>query len=113
MHELSICQGILQVLEQQAREQEFTQVKTVWLEIGALAAVELEAIRFSFELVMKHSLAEGARLEIIEQPGRALCQQCNKEVLVQSFVDNCPTCGGHRLQLTAGTEMRIKELEVE
>lgn len=113
MHELSICQGILSVLEQQAREQQFTRVKTVRLEIGTLAAVELEAIRFGFDLVMKSSLADGARLEIIERPGEAVCQLCHRQVQVLSFTDGCPDCGGHRLQLTAGTEMRIKELEVE
>ena len=36
MHELSLCEGILQFLEDQASEQDYARVKTVWLEIGAV-----------------------------------------------------------------------------
>jgi hydrogenase nickel incorporation protein HypA/HybF len=25
----------------------------------------------------------------------------------------CPRCGGYRVQVTGGTEMRVKELEIE
>ncbi|MBL8499629.1 MAG: hydrogenase maturation nickel metallochaperone HypA, partial [Nitrosomonas sp.] len=37
MHELSLAESILQLIEDAAVEQQFTQVKTVWLEIGQLA----------------------------------------------------------------------------
>jgi len=113
MHEMSLCEGVLQVLEESARTQGFRRVKTVWLEIGALSGVEVEAMRFSFEVVVKGSLAEGAQLEIIELPGRAWCMPCSETVLVQQRFDACPTCGSYQLQVTGGDEMRIKELEVE
>ncbi len=113
MHELSLCEGILQVLEDQASEQDYARVKTVWLEIGALAAVEVEAMRFSFDLVCRDSLAEGCRLEILPLPGTAWCMQCADSVEIAARYDPCPRCGGHQLQVTGGDEMRIKELEVE
>ena len=113
MHELSLCEGILQVLEDQATEQHYASVKTVWLEIGALAAVEVEAMRFSFDLVCRDSLAEGCRLEILPLPGIAWCMQCADSVEINARYDPCPRCGGHQLQVTGGDEMRIKELEVE
>jgi hydrogenase nickel incorporation protein HypA/HybF len=113
MHEMSICEGILQVMEEQARVQNFTRVKGVWLEIGPLAGVELEALRFGFDVVTRDSLAEGAALEIIEMPGQAWCLQCAKTVPVTQRFDACPECGSYQLQITGGDEMRIKELEVE
>ena len=113
MHELSLCEGILQVLEDQASEQDYARVKTVWLEIGALAAVEVEAMRFSFDLVCRDSLAEGCRLEVLPLPGTAWCMQCADSVEIAARYDPCPRCGGHQLQVTGGDEMRIKELEVE
>jgi hydrogenase nickel incorporation protein HypA/HybF len=113
MHEMSLCAGILQILEEQARTQGFRRVKTVWLELGGLAGVELEAMRFGFDVVMRGSLAEGARLEVIEVPGEAWCLQCRKTVAVNQRFDACPDCGGYELQLTAGEEMRIRELEVQ
>ena len=42
MHEMSLCEGVLQILEEHAKSQGFTRVKTVWLEIGCLAGVELD-----------------------------------------------------------------------
>ena len=113
MHEMSLCESILQVLEENASTQGYNQVKTVWLEIGALSGVEIEAMRFSFDVVIKDSLADGAKLEIIEQPGTAWCMQCAKTVEVTQRYDACPDCGSYQLQVTGGDEMRIKELEVE
>ena len=113
MHEMSLCEGILQALEENARTQNYEKVKTVWLEIGRLAGVEIEAMRFGFDVVMKNSLADGARLEVIEVPGMAWCMQCMKNVPVQQRFDQCPECSSYQLQVTGGDEMRIKELEVE
>ena len=76
MHEMSLCEGILQVLEDNAKSQGFAKVKTVWLEIGDLAGVELDAMRFSFDAVMNGTMADKAKLEIIEIPGQAWCMQC-------------------------------------
>lgn len=113
MHEMSLCEGILQILEDNAESQGFKRVKTVWLEIGELAGVELEAMRFSFDAVMKNSLADGARLEIVEIPGQAWCMLCKENVPVRQRFDECPHCGGFPLKITGGDQMRIKELEVE
>ena len=113
MHEMSLCEGILQVLQESAASEGFSSVKTVWLEIGALSGVELEAMRFSFDAVMRDSLAEGAGLEIIEVPGEAWCLKCAKTVRVRQRFDQCPDCESYQLQVVAGDQMRIKELEVE
>jgi hydrogenase nickel incorporation protein HypA/HybF len=113
MHEMSLCESILQTLEQQAPLQQYRRVNAVWLEIGVLAGVEVEALRFCFALVVKNSLAEQARLEIVEVPGRAWCMPCGREVAIQQLYDQCPHCGSQQLQITGGDQMRIKELEVE
>ncbi len=113
MHELSLCENILQVLEQQAMTQQFQKVKTVWLEIGALSGVETEALRFSFDVVMQGSLADNAQLEIINVAGQAWCTACAGNVVVEQLYDVCPQCGSYPLQVNNGDQMRIKELEVE
>lgn len=112
MHEMSLCEGILQVLEDQAGEQQYSRVKTVWLEIGALAGVEPAALAFSFDVVCRGTLADGSRLEIIELPATAWCMQCAGPVEIRARHACCPDCGGSQLQVTGGDEMRIKELEV-
>ena len=76
MHEMSLAEGMLQLVEDGARANAATGVKAVWLEIGALAQVEVEALRFCFDAVTRGTLAEGARLEIVTPPGLAWCMPC-------------------------------------
>ncbi len=113
MHEMSLCEGVLQVLQKEAQTQHFSKVKTVWLEIGDLSSVEPEAMIFCFEVVVRNSLADGAKLKIVNVPGTAWCMQCSQSVSIKQRFDECPDCGSHQLQVTAGDEMKIKELEAE
>ena len=113
MHEMSLCESIVGVLEAAAREQQFSRVRRVRLTVGALAGVELTALRFGFEVVSRDTLADGATLEILPRPGQAYCFQCGDTVSIQQRFDPCPGCGGHRLQVTGGDELKIKDLEVE
>jgi len=113
MHEMSLAESIVQLVEDAVRADGCTKVKTVWLEIGQLAAVEQEALRFCFDVVTNGSLAEGARLEIIETPGQGWCMKCEGNVAVTALHEPCPVCGSYQIQVTGGSEMRVKELEVE
>ncbi|NWF39638.1 hydrogenase maturation nickel metallochaperone HypA [Mariprofundus sp. NF] len=112
MHEISLCESLLKVIEDSASQQNFSQVKTVWLELGRFSCVEPEAMRFSFDVVMKGTLADGAKLELLELPARVWCQICLKDVEIKQRYDACPYCGDYKLQISGGEEMRIKELEV-
>lgn len=113
MHELSLCESIRSILEDESAKQSFRAVKRVTLEIGALSGVEPDAMRFGFDVAMAGSVAEGAKLEIVETPGQAWCLSCSKPVSVKARYDSCPECGSHQLQVTGGTEMKILELEVQ
>jgi hydrogenase nickel incorporation protein HypA/HybF len=112
MHEMSLAEGVLQLIEDAARQQEFSKVRTVWLEIGQLSGVEVEAMKFCFDAVTRDSIAQGARLEIITLPGTGWCMACALSVAMQEVFGECPRCGGYQMQVTGGTEMRLKELEV-
>lgn len=113
MHEMSLAEGVLQLIEDAARREAFSRVKTVWLEIGQLSGVEPEAMAFCFDAVVRDSVAAGARLEIVRVPGQAWCMQCSQPVTVAESYAACPRCGSYQLQVTGGSEMRVKELEVE
>jgi hydrogenase nickel incorporation protein HypA/HybF len=113
MHEMSLCEGLLQIIEDEAEKQSFSRVKQVWLEIGALSHVEPEAMLFCFDVIKLNTLADNAKLTIIDLPGTAWCMNCAKNVPIKQRYDECPECGGVQLQVTSGDEMKIKELEVE
>ena len=113
MHEMSLAEGVLQIIEDSAKQQDFSSVKAVWLEIGQLSSVEPEAMRFCFDAVTRGSLAEGARLEIVIVDGGGQCLNCGQTVKLKAVYDACPACGGYPVNPVSGTEMRIRELEVE
>jgi hydrogenase nickel incorporation protein HypA/HybF len=113
MHEMSLAESVLQIIEDTAHRERFSKVKAVWLEIGALAGVEPEAMRFCFDAVVRESLADGARLEIVSAPGAAWCMPCSRVVAIATRGDACPMCGSYQLQVTGGADLRVRELEVE
>jgi hydrogenase nickel incorporation protein HypA/HybF len=112
VHEIALCRGIRQVLEDAAGREGFVRVRRVRVEIGRFAAVEVAALRFGFDAVMRGSIAEGAELDILSLPGSAFCADCMTTVPLDDRLAPCPACGGERLTLDGGTEMRVKDLEV-
>ncbi len=53
MHELSLCQSAVEIIQQQAEQHGVARVTGVWLEIGALSCVEERAVRFSFDIACR------------------------------------------------------------
>lgn len=113
MHEMSLAEGILQLVEETAGREQAQRVKTVVLEIGQLASVEAAALEFCFMAVAAAGPAHGARLVIVNVPGAGECLACGLAVPMDSLFGICPGCGSHRLQPTAGTGMRVREIEIE
>lgn len=111
MHEMSLCEGIRSVIEDQARIHALKRISRVRLEIGRFAGVEKDALSFAFDVVMRGTPAEGAELVMLDLPGKALCYDCGQEVEIEDRLAPCPNCGGGKLMPNGGDEMRIKDLE--
>ncbi|MBR0566141.1 hydrogenase maturation nickel metallochaperone HypA [Azoarcus sp. L1K30] len=113
MHEMSLAEGIRSIVDDAVSSQQLGRVRSVVVEIGELSAVEVDALAFCFEAVMKGGPAEGARMEVVRVPGSGWCMQCAQTVVVSRLYDPCPQCGSYQVQPTGGTEMRVRELEVD
>jgi hydrogenase nickel incorporation protein HypA/HybF len=108
MHELGIAQEIIAIVAERAGE---ARVSRVVLEIGKHSLILPDAIRFCFDLCGEGTVVEGARLEILEIPGRARCRDCGAEIALEEPFGTC-VCGGNDLQWLSGDEIKIKEMEV-
>jgi hydrogenase nickel incorporation protein HypA/HybF len=104
---------MVQMLEAQSHEHDYQRVTAVWLEIGPFSGLEMDALRFSFDVVTKGTLAEGAKLEVINAPAMASCRVCGASAPITTRFDPCPACGSYVLEITTGEQLRIKQLEVE
>ncbi len=113
MHEMALAESVREIVQDTATANGAKRVKTVRLEIGKLAQVELESMRFAFDVVKRGSLAEDAALEIVESDGTAWCMACSTAVLITQRGDACPHCGSYQLQVTGGDRMRVMDIEIE
>ena len=112
MHEMSICMGIVESLENTAKENNYLAIDEIWLEIGPFSGVEIQAIEFCFDLAVKGSIANAAKLNIIQTKGSAWCFKCNDSVEINERYDSCPICGEYKLNLTTGNELKIKQITI-
>jgi hydrogenase nickel incorporation protein HypA/HybF len=113
MHEMALAESVRDIVDATARANGARRVAAVRLEIGKLAQVEVDAMRFAFDVVMRGSLADSARLEIEQPDGSAWCMRCCKPVLIEQRGAACPACASYQLQVTGGERMRVLEIEVE
>jgi hydrogenase nickel incorporation protein HypA/HybF len=112
MHELGITSSVIAICAARAAEQgAATRVTHITLEVGKLAAVMPDALRFCFDCCAIGTLVEGAELEIIEIAGRARCRDCGIEQAVTQMFGLCE-CGGLDLEMIAGEELKIRQMEV-
>jgi hydrogenase nickel incorporation protein HypA/HybF len=110
MHELGITQSVVAIVAERAQGQK---VLRVTLEVGKLAGLLPDAIRFCFDICSQGTPVQGALLQIIEPEGRGHCTSCGAEPVLHAPLGRCPACGAPTLRVVAGNELKIKEMETE
>jgi hydrogenase nickel incorporation protein HypA/HybF len=113
MHEVSICESILDVLMEEAAKNKASRINQVTLKIGEMAGVVEDALRFAFEVVTEGTLAEGAKLTVIDVPLTAKCRSCGNEFHVVGYAFSCKRCDSPEIEIISGREMLIEEIDLE
>lgn len=109
MHELGITQSVVDAVLDAVEEPKITRLE---LEVGKLSGVVCDSVRFCFELVAEGTALEGARLDIVEPPGRGTCRACGGELELDDPIALCD-CGSADITVVAGRELRVKAVEVD
>ncbi len=115
MHELAITERILDVVLKHARGQDVNKVVRIHLRIGALSDLEDEWIQHYFDYLSRGTLAESAGLAIVHAPAVLRCNSCDcsfEATREQLGSARCPECGDAGVQLVAGREYTIENMEV-
>jgi hydrogenase nickel incorporation protein HypA/HybF len=108
VHELALMESVIETVSERIPDRKVVRLR---LEIGQLAAIEPDALRFCFEVCSAGSVLDGATLEILEVAASGWCRQCQREIAVEGPVPLCP-CGSADVEWRTGQELRIKDVEV-
>ena len=111
MHEMAICQALLEQVEAIARAHSAS-VSRVHVAIGPLSGVEPRLLDRAFEVVSRGTAASRSELIIIDTEVRVRCRACGAESVARANRLLCAACGDWRTELTAGDEMLLMRVEL-
>jgi len=109
MHELAITQSVVDMVVDKTAGRRVTSVR---LQIGTLAGVVADAMRFCFDVAAAGTPLDGATLVIDETPGRAACRTCGAEFDVDDLILLCP-CGSADVAVLTGRELLVTSVELQ
>lgn len=113
MHEMSIAQGILDIVLKTAAEHNAVKVSNIKLLIGQMTQVEPESLKFGFAALSAGTIADGAVVDITITPLIGECSSCGQQFTVEKFSFLCPLCHSANIVVVSGRELAVDYLEVE
>jgi hydrogenase nickel incorporation protein HypA/HybF len=111
MHELAVCQALVEQVEQLAREQKAQRVGLIEVAIGPLSGIEPQLLEQAYPFAVAGSLAEGAELRLQRAPVRVHCDQCQQDSEASANRLVCGHCGNWRTALVSGDELLLTRVE--
>ena len=113
MHELAICQSLMEQVEDIAAERNARYVISIVIAMGPLSGVEAQLLKNAYPIASAGTIAEDAELIIEYLPIKVKCTQCGSEsdALPNKLI--CKQCGDWRTTLVSGDEMMLMSIELE
>lgn len=114
MHEMSVAQNIIDIVQQHLPEQNNHAVSTVNVKIGKMAGIVPESLEFSFQVIAADTPGmTGAVLKMHFVPLIIRCKDCNTESTIDDPFFMCPGCNSINVDTLSGTELQVTEIEIE
>lgn len=113
MHELSICQSILNTIETEFDGKGMENIREIHLKVGMLACIEPEILKNVFQIIKIDTPFDNSELflEVIEVA--AECKNCGEKFKVERYIFVCPSCGEPVSNVTEGKELLISKIILE
>ncbi len=113
MHEMSIAMGLMESLLDVATEQRARRILEVEIICGVMQQVVPDALQLAFEAVTQNTIAQGARLKIVEEAISVRCRACGQQYA--AAIDNyrCPLCSQADAEIVAGRDIVLRSVTCE
>ena len=110
---MSYIAKMVNMAEEVARENNAKTIKKIVVEIGKTSGVMPYYMYKYFPDASKGTMLEGAELECLEVPVKALCEECGKEYLPsREYRYLCPNCGGRKAHIIEGKGVMLKDVVI-
>ena len=112
MHELGICDALLKMVDQIAKDEQLEGINQITVEVGTLSGVVPKYLEDCWVAVADGTPYMGAGFVVEVVQGKAKCFDCGTEFAV-GINDRliCPHCGGDKLVPISGRDLTLKEIE--
>ena len=112
MHELTVAQEIIRIIQDEQTRQNFDKVDLIRLKAGCFSCIDPHALEFAFQVVREGSCAAKARIDMTLEPVRIECRACGCSAEVDNASSSCPKCGSSDIVLQGDSSFEIIALEV-
>lgn len=113
MHEMGIAQNILDIAVEAAQKEGAIKITRIDLVAGELRGLVPMQLTFCFDIIAQNTIARGAYLNVEEVPVSARCKDCGFDFRVAEYEYLCPKCQSVNVEVTGGSELRVKDIEIE
>ena len=112
MHELAVCQALMEQVESIAATEHAEHVVSIHLGIGPLSGVEPSLLEQAFYVARAGTVADHAELVIESMAVQVSCKQCGQTTDALPNRLLCGHCGDWRTSLVQGDELQLQHLEL-
>jgi hydrogenase nickel incorporation protein HypA/HybF len=113
LHELSICQSLLRIVDATMAEHEGAKLRRILLDVGRGSTIEPVLLREAFKVLTADGPYEGAELVINDIRISGQCRACGEDFTYEELAFGCPNCGSTNIGITSGLELDVRALEVD
>jgi len=110
---MAIARNIVNIAVAAAEEEGAKRITRVNVTAGELRGIVPAQLIFCFGLMAENTIASGAYLGLEITPVMGECKKCKQPFKVKDYRYICPSCQGEDIQTLSGTELRVKDIEVE
>lgn len=113
MHELAVCQALIEQVERVARDNAAHRILSITVSVGPLSGIEAKLLEHAYPLAAAGTVAEEAKLVVVTVPVRVRCRTCKAETEAASNRLLCGSCNDWHVDVIAGEEMLLQRVEIE
>jgi len=110
---MAIAQSIIDLALATAKKAGAEKIVRVNVVAGELRGIVPMQLTFCFSVAAENTLACNAQLSLEITPVRARCRECEESFDVKEHLYMCPKCQSRDVQTISGTELKLRDIEVE